>query len=54
VNGASGGERRTVCNALRAFSRFVGALSGNGIEPAPAAQWRADAARIRSVIGPSC
>jgi hypothetical protein len=51
---ANSTERRIVCNALRAFSRFVGALSGNGIEPALAAEWRADAARIRSVIGPSC
>jgi hypothetical protein len=41
---------RAVCTALRTFIAAVRVLSGHGITPAQAAEWIADANRIRAVL----
>ncbi len=43
-------QRQAVCTALRAFVAAVQLLSGHGISPAQAAEWIADANRIRGVL----
>ena len=43
-------QRQAVCAALRTFIAAVQLLSGHGITPAQAAEWIADANRIRAVL----
>jgi hypothetical protein len=47
---ANATQRQAVCAALRAFVAAVQLLSGHGITPAQAAEWTADANRIRAVL----
>lgn len=44
-------QKQAVCVALNVFKGVVQALSGRGIPPAQAAEWIADANRIRAVLG---
>jgi hypothetical protein len=44
-------QRQAVCAALKVFTAAVQLLSGHGIPPAQAAEWVADANRIRAVLG---
>ena len=44
-------QRNAACTALRVFTTTLRLLSGNGVPPAQAATWTADANRIRAVIG---
>ena len=43
-------QRQAVCSALKAFTAAVQLLSGHGIPAAQAAEWIADANRIRTVL----
>jgi hypothetical protein len=44
-------QRQAVCSALKLFTAAVHLLSGHGIPGAQAAEWIADANRIRAVLG---
>ena len=48
---ANAKQKQAVCVALNVFKGAVQALSGRGIPPAQAAEWIADANRIRAVLG---
>src|SRR5207253_7514706 len=43
-------QRQAVCTTLKAFIAAVQLLTGHGISPTQAAEWIADANRIRAVL----
>jgi len=48
---ANATQRLAVCTTLRSFITLVQGLTGHGISPTQAAEWIADANRIRTVLG---